>query len=180
MAKTMQRPKGYQDRVQTARRLKKESVDNDVTYFSYLVELERTPRAWQCRKRESFRHVIEGESLGPWSRYRRFRAAWTGGMARKDIQLFGVEATCRLMGFSEGVRQDAIEAVRGYCAKRKGRPTYQWIDKRLSEVLTGKSLYQKRKDRLALNLETLERHVGKLENLLRKHRISVPLRPELL
>jgi hypothetical protein len=180
MANKTTRPKGFRSHIDTARKLKGQSVAHDVSYMSYLVELEKAPEAWERFKGDHFKSVIQDESLGPWERYKRFRAAWNGKMIKADIRMFGAEVTCRLMGLPIKIRNEAIPIVKKFCRERKGRPTYQWIDRRLSEYLTGKSYYQKRKDRLTTNLKSLEKHVGKLEGLLRKNNIPVPLRPRLL
>ena len=174
------RPRGFVGRINVARKLKGQSVAHDVSYMSYLVEMEKAPDTWKRHKEDRFRSVIEDEALCPWGRYERFRAAWNGKMVKADIRMFGVVVTCRLMGLSAAIRDEAIPLVKKFCREKKGRPTYQWIDRRLSEVLTGKSAYRKRKDRLVANLTTLEKHVAKLESLLRRNRISVPLRPEML
>jgi len=174
------RPRGFIGRINAARKLKGQSVAHDVSFYRYLVEMEKAPSTWERHMKDHFKSVIEDCSLGPWSRYARFRAAWNGKMAKADIKLFGVEVTCRLMGLTIGIREYALPLVKRFCAERESRPTYQWIDRRLTEVLIGKSDYRKRKDRLTANLDALEKHVGKLESLLRKNDTPVPLRPRLL
>ena len=174
------RPRGFIGRINAARKLKGQSVAHDVSYMRYLVEMEKAPDTWQRYKGDNFKSVIEDCSLGPWSRYIRFRAAWNGKMTKTDIKLFGVEVTCRLMGLTVEIREYAIPIVKRFCDERESRPTYQWIDRRLTEVLVGKSDYQKRKDRLMTNLDALEKHISKLEKLLRENDTPVPLRPKLL